>query len=84
VIELDPPKGFAAEVSASSVLHVTAFAWHAPISTTHAITAAIMGTGATRRLSAVRWDVTGNIMAAWLLTPPAAAAAYGVIRLLGA
>jgi PiT family inorganic phosphate transporter len=87
VIELDPPKGFAAEVSASSVLYVTAFAWHAPISTTHAITAAIMGTGATRRLSAVRWDVAGNIMAAWLLTLPAAAAAaaaaYGVIRLAG-
>jgi inorganic phosphate transporter, PiT family len=87
VIELDPPKGFAAEASASSVLYVTAFAWHAPISTTHAITAAIMGTGATRRLSAVRWDVVGNIMAAWLLTLPAAAAvaaaAYGVIRLVG-
>ncbi len=88
VIELDTPKGFAAEVSASSVLYVTAFAWHAPISTTHAITAAIMGTGATRRMSAVRWRVAGNIMTAWVLTLPAAAlvaaAAYGVIRLAGA
>jgi PiT family inorganic phosphate transporter len=88
MIELDPPKGFAAEVSASSVLYVTAFAWQAPISTTHAITAAIMGTGATRRLSAVRWGVAGNITAAWILTLPAAAivaaAAYAVIRLLGA
>jgi len=88
VIELDPPKGFAAEVSASSVLYVTAFAWHAPISTTHSITAAIMGAGATKRLSAVRWGVAANIMLAWLLTIPAAAivaaAAYGVARLFGA
>ena len=88
VIELDPPKGFAAEVSASSVLYVTAFVWSAPISTTHSITAAIMGAGATKRLSAVRWGVATNILVAWLLTLPAAAAvaalAYGVARLLGA
>ncbi|MGE5289323.1 MAG: anion permease [Micromonosporaceae bacterium] len=88
VIELDPPKGFAAEVSASSVLYVTAFVWNAPISTTHSITAAIMGAGATKRLSAVRWGVATNILVAWVLTIPAAAAvaalAYGVARLLGA
>jgi PiT family inorganic phosphate transporter len=88
VIELDPPKGFAAEASASSVLYVTAFVWRAPISTTHAITAAIMGVGATKRLSAVRWGVAVNIMAAWVLTIPAAAvvaaAAYGLTRLIGA
>ncbi len=69
------------------MLYVTALAWHAPISTTHAITAAIMGTGATKRLSAVRWGVAGNIMAAWILTLPAAgvvaAAACGIIRLAG-
>jgi PiT family inorganic phosphate transporter len=88
VIELDPPKGFAAEASASAVLYITAFVWSAPISTTHAITAAITGVGATKRLSAVRWGVAANIMAAWVLTLPAAAvvaaAAYGLIRLIGA
>jgi inorganic phosphate transporter, PiT family len=88
VIELDPPKGFAAEASAASVLYVTAFVWSAPISTTHAITAAIMGVGATKRLSAIRWGVAVNIMAAWVLTIPAAAAvaaaAYGLTRLIGA
>jgi inorganic phosphate transporter, PiT family len=73
VVEMDPPKGFAAEVSAASVLYVTAYVWSAPISTTQSITAAVMGAGATRRLSAVRWGVAGNIAAAWLLTIPAAA-----------
>jgi len=87
VIVLDPPKGFAAETSASAVLYVTAFAWSAPISTTHSITAAIMGVGATKRLSAVRWGVASNIVAAWIFTIPAAAmvaaAAYWVTHLLG-
>ncbi|MGH3320445.1 MAG: inorganic phosphate transporter, partial [Streptosporangiaceae bacterium] len=72
VIELDPPKGFAAEASASTVLFVTAYIFDAPISTTHTITSAIMGVGATRRLSAVRWGVAGNIVSAWVLTLPAA------------
>lgn len=85
VIKLDPPRGFAAEVSASAVLYVTAFVWQAPISTTHSITAAITGAGATKRLSAVRWGVARNIVAAWVLTIPAAgivaALAYGVARL---
>ncbi|MGH3587339.1 MAG: inorganic phosphate transporter, partial [Pseudonocardia sp.] len=55
VIELDPPKGFAAEATASVILYATAYIWHAPISTTHTITSCIMGAGATKRLSAVRW-----------------------------
>ncbi|NYI07505.1 inorganic phosphate transporter [Allostreptomyces psammosilenae] len=74
IIELDPPRGFAAEATASTVLYVTAFIYHAPISTTHTITSAIMGVGATRRLSAVRWGVAGNIVVAWVVTIPAAAA----------
>jgi PiT family inorganic phosphate transporter len=85
VIELDPPKGFAAEATAASILYATAFIWQAPVSTTHTITAAIMGVGSTKRLSAVRWGVAGNIMAAWVLTIPAAglvaALAYWVIAL---
>ncbi|HEX6445106.1 MAG TPA: inorganic phosphate transporter [Streptosporangiales bacterium] len=79
VIELDPPHGFAAEATAASVLYVTAFAFAAPISTTHTITSAIMGVGATRRLSAVRWGVAGNIAAAWVLTIPAAAIVAAVV-----
>ena len=72
VIELDPPRGFAAETVAASVLYATAFILKAPISTTHTITSAIMGVGATKRRSAVRWGVAGNIMTAWVLTIPAA------------
>jgi inorganic phosphate transporter, PiT family len=85
VIELDPPKGFAAEATAASILYATAFVWQAPVSTTHTITAAIMGVGSTKRRSAVRWGVAGNIVVAWVLTIPAAAIvaalAYWVIAL---
>ncbi|MBT2208142.1 inorganic phosphate transporter family protein [Actinomadura sp. NEAU-AAG7] len=88
VIEVDPPKGFAAEATASVVLYVTAYFWHAPISTTHTITSAIMGAGATKRLSAVRWGMAGNIVLAWVLTMPAAAAVaalvYGIVHFFGA
>jgi len=74
IIHLDPPQGFAAEVSAASVLFGAAIGFGAPISTTHTITAAIMGVGSTKRLNAVRWGVAGNIIAAWIFTLPAAAA----------
>ena len=73
VIELDPARGFVAETVAASVLYTAAFAFQAPISTTQTITSAIMGVGATKRLSAVRWGVAGNIAVAWVLTIPAAA-----------
>jgi phosphate/sulfate permease len=86
IIDLDPPRGFAAEVTASAVLYTTAFVFAAPISTTQTITSAILGVGATRRLSAVRWGVAGNIAVAWVLTIPAAAlsaaAAYGLLALV--
>jgi PiT family inorganic phosphate transporter len=72
VIALGPPQGFAAETTASAVLYVTAFLG-LPISTTHTITSAIMGVGATKRISAVRWGVAGNIVTAWVLTLPASA-----------
>jgi PiT family inorganic phosphate transporter len=72
IIHLDPPQGFASEASASSVLYVAGLAFGAPISTTHTITSTIMGVGATKRLSAVRWGVAGNIVAAWVLTFPGA------------
>ena len=75
IIHLDPPRGFAAEAVAASVLYTTAYAFHAPISTTHTITSAVMGVGATKRLSAVRWGVAKSILTAWVLTFPAAALA---------
>jgi PiT family inorganic phosphate transporter len=81
VIELDPARGFAAETVASSVLYTTAFAFNAPISTTQTITSAIMGVGATRRLTAVRWGVARNIAYGWALTIPAAATVAAVLYL---
>jgi len=84
IIHLGPPEGFAAETVASSVLYYNALVLGAPISTTHTITSAIMGVGATKKLSAVRWGVAGNIVLAWILTFPGAAAfaviAYFVVR----
>lgn len=72
VIHLDPPQGFAAEASAASILYVAGLAFGAPISTTHTITSTIMGAGATRRLSAVRWGVAREIVTGWVLTFPGA------------
>ncbi|GAB3076913.1 inorganic phosphate transporter [Phycicoccus sp. Root563] len=72
IIHLDPPQGFAAETTAASILYVAGITFGAPISTTHTITSAIMGVGATKRLSAVRWGVAGNIIGAWVLTFPGA------------
>ncbi len=84
IIDLGPPEGFAAETVASAVLYFNALVLKAPISTTHTITSAIMGVGATKRLSAVRWNVAGNIVVAWIITFPAAAAiaclAYLLLR----
>jgi PiT family inorganic phosphate transporter len=74
VIQLTPTGGFAAQTVASGVLIATATVFAVPISTTHVTTASIMGVGATRRLSAVRWGVAGNIVLAWIVTLPAAAA----------
>ncbi|MBS2962278.1 inorganic phosphate transporter [Actinocrinis puniceicyclus] len=73
IIELDPPRGFAAETVASLVLYFTAFIYPAPVSTTHIITGSIMGAGATRGRNAVRWGVAKNIVYAWCMTIPAAA-----------
>jgi PiT family inorganic phosphate transporter len=73
IIDLGPAEGFAAETVASSVLFFNSLVLKAPISTTHTITAAIMGVGSTKRLSAVRWGVAWNIVGAWIMTFPAAA-----------
>ncbi|MDN5795895.1 MAG: inorganic phosphate transporter [Intrasporangium sp.] len=73
IIHLTPPQGFAAETTAAGILYVAGMGFGAPISTTHTITSAIMGVGATKRLSAVRWGVAGNIVGAWIFTFPGAA-----------
>lgn len=83
VIELDPPHGFAAELTASSVLYISSYVFSAPISTTHVMSAAIMGVGSTKRRSAVRWNVAGNIVFAWVLTMPAAGIVAAVVYWLG-
>jgi PiT family inorganic phosphate transporter len=73
ITTLDPPRAFAAQTSASAVLLVSAYAYAMPISSTHLMTSSIMGVGATRRFSAVRWSVARRVMAAWVLTIPGAA-----------
>ena len=82
IIHLDPPQGFAAESVAASVLYTTAYVFEAPISTTHTITSAVMGVGATKRLSAVRWGVARSILVGWVLTFPAAGAVAALTYLL--
>jgi PiT family inorganic phosphate transporter len=68
---MQPEHGFAAQIAAGSTLYAgTHFGF--PISTTHVVTGSVMGAGATRRLSALRWGVAGNIIVAWLLTLPGA------------
>lgn len=78
IVHLDPPRGFAAESSAAAVLYTTAYVFQAPISTTHTITSTVLGAGATKRRSAVRWGVAGNIVMAWVLTFPGAASIAAV------
>ncbi|OGO50511.1 MAG: hypothetical protein A2148_01045 [Chloroflexi bacterium RBG_16_68_14] len=69
VTHLETYQGFAAEAAAATTLTITS-RFGIPLSTTHTIGSAIMGVGATRRLSAVRWGVAYNILAAWILTFP--------------
>jgi PiT family inorganic phosphate transporter len=72
VFALEPPSGFAAQTTAGATIYLaTHFGY--PLSTTHVVSGSVMGAGATKRLSAVRWGVAGNIVFAWVLTIPAAA-----------
>jgi PiT family inorganic phosphate transporter len=86
IIALDPPRGFAAELTASFVLYFMAIGQHAPVSTTHTMTSSVMGAGATKSLRAVRWGVARSIVTAWVITLPMAglvgALAYGLIHLV--
>ena len=83
---MDPAQGFAAQgVGAAVILSASHVGF--PLSTTHVMSGAIMGAGAAKRLSAVRWGVAGNIFVAWILTLPCSAAVgavtYGVVRIFG-
>jgi inorganic phosphate transporter, PiT family len=71
IAKIDPPQGFAAQTACGAILWTTAHLGF-PVSTTHTISGSVMGAGASRRLSAVRWGVAGNIVTAWILTLPAA------------
>ncbi|MDX6480181.1 MAG: inorganic phosphate transporter, PiT family [Gaiellaceae bacterium] len=73
IAKLEPPQGFAAETAAASILWLTAH-FGFPVSTTHVVSSSVLGSGASSRFSAVRWGIAGNIVVAWLLTLPAAAA----------
>ncbi len=86
IIKMDAAQGFASQgAGAAVILASTHFGF--PLSTTHVINGGVMGAGAGKRVSAVRWGVAGNIVFAWLLTLPAAAAigaaVYGLTRIFG-
>jgi len=72
IFSMDPATGFAAQVSGGTTIYLaTHFGY--PVSTTHVVSGSVLGAGSTKRLSAVRWGIAGNIVFAWLLTIPAAA-----------
>ena len=85
IIKMDPAQGFSAQTAGAAVILSASHAGF-PLSTTHVISGAIMGAGAAKRVSAVRWGVAGNIVTAWVLTLPAAAlvgaAVYGIEHLI--
>jgi PiT family inorganic phosphate transporter len=84
--KMDSAQGFAAQGAGAAVILASTHGGF-PLSTTHTISGAVIGSGAAKRLSAVRWGVAGNIVAAWVITLPAAASigalTYGVTRLFG-
>ena len=82
IIRITPLQGFAAETSGAATI-LAASHFGIPVSTTHCINASILGVGASKRLSAVRWGVAGNIVWAWILTLPLSAAfAFVAMRAL--
>jgi inorganic phosphate transporter, PiT family len=86
IIKMDAAQGFAAQGSGAAVILAATHVGF-PLSTTHTISGAVMGAGAAKRVSAVRWGVAGNIVVAWILTLPMSAliggATYGFTRLFG-
>ena len=82
MVKLQPVHGFAAETTAATIIQVASH-WGIPLSTTHVISASIMGVGAAKRLNAVKWGIVERMVWAWVLTLPITAAlGYGFLRLL--
>ena len=82
MLKLEPIHGFAAETSSAAIILVASH-WGMPVSTTHVVSTAILGVGATKRLSAVRWGIAGKIVMAWVLTLPVCIGmAWGIQKLL--
>ncbi|MFC3749508.1 anion permease [Paenibacillus sp. GCM10012306] len=78
IFKIEPINGFAADISAASVIF-SATLLHLPVSTTHAITSAILGVGSAKRFSAVKWGVAGRIVITWFITIPISAVLAGLI-----
>jgi inorganic phosphate transporter, PiT family len=86
IIKMDPAQGFSAQGAGAAVILASSHFGY-PLSTTHVISGGIMGAGAAKRVSAVRWGIAGNMIVAWILTIPAAglmgAVTYGITRIFG-
>jgi PiT family inorganic phosphate transporter len=86
IIKMDAAQGFSAQGAGAAVILASSH-FGFPLSTTQVISGGVMGAGAGKRVSAVRWGIAGNIVVAWLLTLPASAsigaATYGVTRIFG-
>jgi PiT family inorganic phosphate transporter len=86
IIKMDPAQGFAAQNAGAAVIMASSH-FGFPLSTTHVISGGVLGVGAAKRLSAVRWGVAGNMIVAWILTIPAAGGVaglvYGATRIFG-
>ena len=86
IYKMDPAGGMSAQLMGATVIQI-ATQLGLPVSTTHVVTGSVMGSGASRRLSALRWGVGANILAAWLVTIPASAAiswvAYAIMHTAG-
>ena len=82
MLKLEPIHGFAAETSSAGIIMAASY-FGMPVSTTHVVSTAILGVGATKRLSAVRWGIAGKIVMAWVLTLPVCIAmAWGIEKIM--
>jgi PiT family inorganic phosphate transporter len=79
VAKLDPAQGFSAQTATATILWLTAH-YGFPVSTTHTVSGSVAGAGASRRFSAVRWGVAGNILIAWVITIPSAGAVAALME----
>jgi PiT family inorganic phosphate transporter len=81
ITKIDPPQGFAAQTACAGILFGTAH-YGFPVSTTHTISGSVLGAGAVKGFSAVRWGVAGNILLAWIFTIPMAALVGAAMEVL--